>query len=814
LIRLNVFAHARDKIPTEHDLEWPEVCELIGELVKSEAAADKRRLPAFNTVKLREPYNTNENVECLTALPIDIDACDGAAVIEAIESQGLAALVYASPSDPNPDGSRRLRVLVPLSEPLNPEQAYQARFALAELLGVGPGQGVETAKAASQVMFAGKLRGTDDRDFATFDGNAVDTGALVSAKLAHDWSKTKAAKSVKSIDRLGIEDPDERTTALLDALAPHWEAPGESTQRRQVLRALGGYLARRGWTDEQIAAVGRGLETERPERDRIALMVECARATRESDGETGAGWSGLAEWNPQAAAVIESVAKDPLEPQGWPGVWDEWWRRQFQRPGSWVQRPKDRAPRSNPGGEEFAPPITEADAAPELPLILHDRRFGALDLLWEGDDRGYHVVAKNSLRLRIRELGFDQAFIALKDDKNRPRTPESLIEDYGSTFVNTAYAFGNATTIYDPAGEGTVTVGYPTPSIAARFDSDADEWLRALAGKHYDRLCVWIASCAQHNIDRLSACLVIIGRADSGKSMFGHAVSHLWGSRPVAAARMVSEFNAEMRNSPILVDEEAQLFGSKQLSTKKFRDEIQSPERSIQYKGKERVPLIGALRLAVSCNGLSDLKFADLGGSAVVEALRDRFLVIDALTRAEACKAALARLRIPGAYRVDLARVAAHMAWITEQTELPAERFLGSGGEDAAGAILAGHVDETIDVWESFRDWLGSTGQGGPWRVLPEGLALDTGALAATLEQVGRGWDHRAVRAAAAPVKIRDVRPELADGSRPRLWLLDALRLADALALDGDELADLESKLDGVQRPSRPRNRFGKFAGK
>ena len=813
MIRLNIFASAYDKVPTEYDLEWAEACELLTDLATS-GAADKRQLPAFSCAKLREPYNTNENVEYLTALPIDVDTCDGAAVIERIEALKIAALVYASPSDPNPDGSRRLRVLVSLDAPLAPESVKHARKALAEMIGIGPGQGVERADAESQIMFAGKIRGTDDRDLATFGGEPVSTAALVSAKLAEPWSNPKAATKVKALERLAIEDPDERTIALLDALTPHWEAPGESTQRRQVLRALGGYLARRGWTDEQIAAVGRGLETERPDTDRIELMIDCARQTRASDGETGAGWSGLCEWSPEAAAVIESVAKDPLEPADFVGVFDASWRAAYARPGSWVNRGRERreaAAQIDPLATAGTVGATEADA-PRLPLILHDRRFGMLDLLWEGDDRGYHVVAKNSLRLRIRELGFDQSFISLVDDKKRPRTPENLIEGYGSTFVNTAYAFGNSSTIYDPAGEGTVTVGYPTPAIAPRFDADADEWLRALGGQHYDRLCVWIASCAQGNIDRLAACLVMIGRADSGKSMFGHAVAKLWGSRPVAAARMVSEFNAEMRNSPILADEEAQLFGSKQLSTKKFRDEIQAPERSIQYKGKERVPLIGALRLIVSCNGLSDLKFADLGGSAVVEALRDRFLVIDALTRAEACKVALAKLRVIGKYVVDLERIAGHMAWIIETTELPAERFLGSGGEDAAGAILAGHVDETIDVWESFRDWLLGNGVGGPWRVLPEGLALDTAALSATLENVGRGWDHRAVRAAAAPVKVRDIRPRLADDSRPRLWLLDALRLADAVGLDAEELAELERRLDQAETaPNQPRNRFGRF---
>src|SRR6185369_11775606 len=150
------------------------------------------------------------------------------------------------------------------------------------------------------------------------------------------------------------------------------------------------------------------------------------------------------------------------------------------------------------------------------------------------------------------------------------------------------------------------------------------------------------------------------------------------------------QFNGDLLRCPILVDEEAQLFGSKRLSTKTFRDVIQSVGRSVELKGQERCELTGALRAVVSCNGYSDLKFSDLGGPEVINALRDRMLVLDATARDEACKAPLARLRLPNDHRVDLDRVARHMMWLCETVELPAERFLGAGGDEADGAILRG----------------------------------------------------------------------------------------------------------------------------
>jgi hypothetical protein len=307
------------------------------------------------------------------------------------------------------------------------------------------------------------------------------------------------------------------------------------------------------------------------------------------------------------------------------------------------------------------------------------------------------------------------------------------------------------------------------------------------------------------------ACLVLIGRSDSGKSLFGQAVGQLWGDAPVAASRMIDDFNSDLRRNPIMVDEEAQLFGSKKLSTKKLRDEIQATSRSIQYKGKERVPLLGAMRLVVSCNGLSDLKFADLGGPSVIEALRDRLLTINATGRAEACRSALAKLRLPNDHRVDLARVTAHMAWLCETVTLPAERFLGSGGTDSETAILSGHVDDTIDVWERFRCWLDSGTDAGPWHATREGLAVDTAMLSEALAETGRGWSHAQVRAALAPFHTGEVvRLKFEDGPQPRCWALDALRLADALGLEANDRDALERRLE--DRPSRKRSRFGRFA--
>jgi hypothetical protein len=632
------------------------------------------------------------------------------------------------------------------------------------------------------------------------------------------WRVAPKHADVKPLERVAIADPDDRTLTLLVSLEEHWEAPGEASGRRQILRGLGGYLAKRGWPDEQIAAVARGLETARPEAARVALMLECARDARLTP-EQSAGWSTLCEWSPDAAALIESIAKDPREPDGFMGVWSDtraWWLEIWARRDERKRAERESATNDNaPSSEPFAPAAESSEAVRSVPLILRSRN-GHVTLMWEGDDLGHQPIAEKNVRLRCRELGYDQSLIEFSDKNGKPRSVDALIEGSGAMYTHTAYAFANRVTQYDPANRGSVLIGYPRTALEARYDADADAWLRALGGRHYDRLAVWIASCDQRHIDRLSACLVLIGEKDIGKSMFSLACALLWGQTPPPLGLVVEKFNADLLRCPILVDEEAQLFGSKALSTKRFRALVQERSRSVELKGKERCELHGSMRAIVPCNGYSDLCFGDMGGPAVIDALRDRLLVIDALDRTAACAAPLAKLRhVADDYIVDLPRVAAHMAWLCETVALPAERFLGCGGDNAGGAILAGHVDEHVDLWETFRDWLDSAGACGAWSARPEGLCVEPSSLAQSLEHTGRGWSLRDVRAALAPFHKGAHRPRNdvrsgGDGVRRRLWVLDHMRIADALCLDLDGLERLAKRLSPEpDAPCRVR-RFGK----
>jgi hypothetical protein len=467
----------------------------------------------------------------------------------------------------------------------------------------------------------------------------------------------------------------------------------------------------------------------------------------------------------------------------------------------------------------FAPSMAPANAnanAPGVPLILQSATHAESILLWRGADRGHQPVALGSLRTVIRDSGLSES-IPLFERVEGPGGKEkivklnaaTIVERNGKSFDRTAYDFARRVSAYDPT-RSLVVVGYPNAVPAAAYDPDVDAWLRALAGDAYSRLAVWIASCAQQNITRLAAALVLIGPADVGKSLFSCAVAGLWGAvTPPAASLLVKQFNGELKNCAVVVDEEAQLFGSKQLSTKRFRDLTQSTERSIELKGLETFTLKGALRIIVPCNSVSDLRFTDLGGPDIVQAVIDRLCVIDCKPRKEDCKAALARLRLPGGWVCDRERVIAHMSWICETVALPAERFLGAGA--GADSVLAGHVRDTADIWETLHAWLDSEDCSPQiWSTrVGKGLCVNPSVLAQVLCSVGKGWDLRGVRAALEPFKRGEYHPR----GEARLWTLDANRLSSALELDADRGTRLAERLN-VNVPTQIRLVDGQFGGR
>ena len=549
--------------------------------------------------------------------------------------------------------------------------------------------------------------------------------------------------------------------ALLDAPTKHTWSTG----------ALAGRGAARGASDTAVRAIAERMPPSIEHHGGDQALLKCA--------------SDMATVTASELEIYEALA-EVFNPRCLPPWPDKKIRLEAKRAAKRAADPAVAYARRARARHEGAPRETHDahthDPSGAAPLILRSRD-GHNTLLRESDERGLQPIAKDVIKARIRELGLD-ALIPLWEG-NKPRSATAILDD-AATYVVTAYTFGSSRAEYDPSGEGRVTIGTRiTDPPAPREDARAARWLRALGGPHVERLETWIASCSQANIDRLAACLILIGRSDAGKSLFGHAIARLWGRgiSPPPMSLIVTRFNGGMLRCPLLADEEAQLFGSRALSTKRFRDAIQSTTRGVELKNREVVELVGAQRFIVGCNALSDIQFADLGGAGVIEAVQDRLLVIDCTARSEECRRALDPLRLPDDHRVDLEAIAGHFAWLAERVVLPVERFAGSGHAASAETLLAGHVLANEELFETLRAVLdGHVGEG-PWYERDARLYVDRPALAVALEARGRGWDLPRVSRALDPFRVAEARIRVgAKGRRVRVWELDAERLGRALS--------------------------------
>jgi hypothetical protein len=751
---LTLYQGARNPVPLRAD-DWPSWAELCSDLavLLATEATEKTDLFAIGPHRLAKPYRLDANVAALDLLALDVDRCDASALLDRIEALGLAAAVYGSPSDdPTKPDTRRVRVLAPASRPILPAECAATRCAFAELLELEPGQGVEACLNPGGLFFVGRIEGTPPRAWAWRDGAAVDVDGLLAVPLALDWRPGKAptgASPAAASGGLPTAEPTDRAAELADLVRERW-LDGGRIESHAALN-LFGWLLGRGWRRAELVALLDLLDQDEPaagkraEHRRIlgrAVALDGPGAAREWLGEDWPAVDALA--NPEREAARAMLA--------------------------------DRAARA-PAGDDRPGPV----------IVSSRRDAGAVFVDLGPDEGGYQPVAVEHVPRVLADLG-----LAVEPLEGRKReAPRALIDRLGELYTRAAYDYAARTSRYERETR-TLIVGYPLRPVEPRQDAAVDAWLRALGGGDYPRLAAWLASCDQRYIDRLAAGLVLVGPKDAGKSLLAAALAGLWGEcSPVGAGLLVDRFNADLLRCPIVCDEEAALVGSGELSTKRFRDALQATERAFEPKGRERILLRGALRFVVPCNAVGDLKFADLSAGDVLDAVADRLLVIDLAPRAPACRDALARLRLPGSWRVDLPRVIAHLSWLAGAVTPPVERFIGGGGAAGRAAVLAGHAEQHSRVWYSLADWLdcedpaAATGAARAWAIVCGELLCDVRALADALGGADDRRVDRDVREALAPVRRGLRRPWRGGEDRARLAVIDADGAADALRGNG-----------------------------
>ena len=417
-----------------------------------------------------------------------------------------------------------------------------------------------------------------------------------------------------------------------------------------------------------------------------------------------------------------------------------------------------------------SPPLTLAPpplpVGANMPVIVGDAR-GSQFWVLRGADY-FPPVAKGMLPARCRQATGDREKSKADDLAAAATIAEKVVRDFAAAGITWQSA------------ERAIVHGYQQPEIAPVYDAQVDAWLRALSGERHDYLAQWFATCAQSRIQKLAACLVLIGGTGIGKTLIALLASRMWGaSSPVPLAHAIDRFNSTITKCPIVLDDEAARMKQGDVATNDFREMLSARERTYEPKGVDKRELRGCQRFVITCNAFSDLRFSDVGALEVVEALADRLLVVPC-GPADAVRAALQPLRLPGTDDVDLARLDGHVAWLVANTPVTTTRFLASPGRNdpaARQAVLDGLVQQHPDLFDQVRQALERGEHAAP--VEPPAVFVHGGLLWVRGDRVSARLDARDVFRALAPWELAPRRDFVkVAGSSVRARAYDLGRLA------------------------------------
>lgn len=662
------------------------VDEILPALVGAEAST-KTALPGF---VLAEVEGKRSDATCgpLTALAIDVDVVPDPDELLA-ECAAYTCAVYETPSSGATYG--RVRVIVALAEPLPGELVPDARRAFAEALGLDPNaSGVAGAQAHSQVMFAGRLAGTRERRISTFEGKVFEPPAVVPAKpRSAVGSSTRNGMRSSEADlpppSAGAWPPAEPDLSAIEAVIP---PAGQDGDRHRLVRALGGWLARRGFQPPSIArAVGR-LPSARPS-ERAAQALDAANAAVR--GGEAPGWAALEAWcqaygDETTLGRLEAANRDPREPEGFDGVWSEWWAGYFSR---LLERQAVSALPAGAGIDGTGLRL----AGTGWPMILQKGTF-----YWiHGPETYLHEVSSSELIAAVaRELSgcFDE------DDLTRAELDKGWVRpvtDLRASYVTRAHT-------YDPDSNTLTLAALRWTKRLARRHAHIDRWLRALFGGAYEAGSQWLASLAA--LDRPAPCLYFAGPKGVGKSLLANGLAAIWGlDMPAEMAEAISDFNESTGECPIVFTDEGFPEG---LDFSAFRKMITEHARRVNRKNRPKYTVKGCARFFIAANNEDLLRYQKTGTLTAddLEAIADRLLVVTcSQAQAQAARDALRRVDTDAAASHEIAE---HVLWLAATTPLQpkGERMAAApgGGEKILIGVVA---NRGADVLSKIHDALG-----------------------------------------------------------------------------------------------------------
>lgn len=659
-MRISRFDEAFDNEPKHEELTWEEFCDWFedGHTVTS---GTKREQPGFSPAEYEDgAVRGVAGVVRVHLLVLDIDkvkARQRNQIVELLDSEELAFVLYTTWSHKLEDKLWRFRVCIPLSRPVACE--HWKRFWLRANQYFGGLMDPQT-KDPSRFFFGPLI--PEEADPAVHevivqqDGHVLDVDDVLNMPLLtseepvrfgeqrESLSAAAFKKFAKKLERSSKEYDQELGALLTDVSeGKPFAGPGErDTTLFKLAQRLGPHFLK--YAPEAIA--------EHFEKS-LAVMRRAAPdgALEPSDVESKLRRA-------QEGAEVERLEKEE------------------QR----AQEAKDRIKVAF--SDEREDPYTREelqDVENQSWIVDYKSRYYVrLGDQYKGPFRAESAkVAVHRYLAPAGESGAVDLYRFNKDGDPTPRMLPALMAEYGTFVQKVAYEYCREKAELDRATETLILPTAPFKKVRAVFHDDVHKWLEKMAAAKFELLLRWLS--ALPNIERPCVTLFLTGMKGTGKSFLALNSAQTWNSAPTPLHLVFDNFNSAMLNNPLcFADEQLPKDIRGYVKNAELRHEIQNLTRMVNIKNEPAVELRGATRIIVAANNEDVLMTGESLTEEDIHAISERYLHIP-------CNPKAARfLEKQDTFRwIAEDRVVEHIWWLHENMDWePDGRFLIKDPDD------------------------------------------------------------------------------------------------------------------------------------
>jgi len=237
--------------------------------------------------------------------------------------------------------------------------------------------------------------------------------------------------------------------------------------------------------------------------------------------------------------------------------------------------------------------------------------------------------------------------------------------------------------------------------IPAQEHPEIDQWLRVFAGSEYSRLVDWIS--AMPDLDELLCAIYLHGPKGTGKSLLVHGLAKIWTTgNPTPLDQVISNFNDSLVNCPLIfADERLPRRTQWDTITEDIREMVSVVDRELTRKFRASSKLRGAIRLVLAANHEMLLRSVQTYTREDQEAIAQRLFYLQVPPVASEFLS-----EVPSDTKKQWGRrgIAEHALWLAENHEIQnrGDRFVVEGG----GSLISRLVVASAVIPNLAVEWL------------------------------------------------------------------------------------------------------------